>query len=156
MANRSDHEELLIERHLPASPEAVFGIWADREKLLHWRGPKDFTCTQFDLDFRTGGDWRACIVAAAHGESWMRGRYREIVPGERLVFSFMWEDGPDQPGIETLVTVTFEAEGKGTRQLFHQAPFLARASRDSHIGGWNECFDREVHYISRLRERSMP
>jgi uncharacterized protein YndB with AHSA1/START domain len=87
-------------------------------------------------------------VSDAYGESWMSGRFREIERDRRIVFTFAWENGRHQPGIETLVTVTYQ-DGRVV-QSFHQAPFLTIATRDSHIGGWNECFDRETDYVETL------
>ncbi len=145
-------DELLLERRFDASPDQVFRIWSAREHLLRWWGPKDFTCTAFDLEFREGGAWRACIVSDSYPEIWMRGIYREIVPGRRLVFSFIWEDDLARGAPETLVTVTFEADGRGTRQRFHQAPFRTAEGRDSHLSGWGECFDREATYLARSED----
>jgi uncharacterized protein YndB with AHSA1/START domain len=142
--------ELSITRTFAAPLPLVFRIWQEREHMIRWLGPKDFTCTSLELDFRPGGAWRACIVSDAYGESWMGGRYREIVKDSRIVYTFAWEDGRDQPGVETLVTVTFEAVGGKTVQTFHQAPFLHVEARDSHIGGWNQSFDRERDYAERL------
>jgi uncharacterized protein YndB with AHSA1/START domain len=143
-------DELLITRVFDAPVAVVFGIWTDREHMIRWLGPKDFTCTHVDLDFRPGGTWRACIVSDAYGESWMGGQIREIEKNRRIVMTFAWEDGRDQPGVDTLITVTFtERDGK-TVQTFHQAPFLNVEARDSHVSGWNECFDREQLYAERL------
>jgi uncharacterized protein YndB with AHSA1/START domain len=143
-------DELLITRILDAPVSVVFEIWEKREHLLRWWGPKNFTCTSFELDFRPGGAWRARIVSDAYGENWMGGRYREIEKDKRIVFTFAWEGGHDQPGIETLVTVTFAEQDGKTLQTFHQAPFLNVEDRDSHVAGWNECFDREQAYIESL------
>jgi uncharacterized protein YndB with AHSA1/START domain len=141
--------ELLIERDFPMNPRDLFELWADPDHRIRWWGPKNFTCTEYEADFRAGGAWRATIVSEQWGESGMSGVFREIVPGERLVFTFAWDDGRDQPGLETLVTVTLTASDSGTRQSFHQTPFLTAESRDSHVSGWNECFDREVDYSAR-------
>ena len=143
-------DELLIVRTFDAPVELVFRIWAEREHMIRWLGPKDFTCTSLEMDFRPGGKWRACIASEAYGESWMGGEYREIERGKRIVYTFAWEDGPDQPGVETLVTVTFTEQNGRTVQTFHQAPFIHVEARDSHIGGWNECFDREQAYAEDL------
>jgi uncharacterized protein YndB with AHSA1/START domain len=124
----------------------VFRIWEERDRRIRWWGPKDFICTHLEQDFGPGGGWRACIVAEKWGESWMRGEFREIERDKRIVFIFAWEDGPDQPGVQTLVTVTFDEEDGRTVQTFHQAPFLNVEARDSHVEGWNECFDREAAY----------
>jgi uncharacterized protein YndB with AHSA1/START domain len=142
--------ELLITRTFDAPASLVFRIWAQREHLVRWWGPKGFTCTHLDLDFRAGGAWRACVESAAHGKSWMGGVFREIEADRRIVFSFAWEDGRDQPGVDTLVTVTLTEKDGRTIQTFHQAPFVHVAGRDSHIAGWSSVFDRELLYAERL------
>ena len=142
--------ELLITRSFDAPVSLVFRIWESREHMIRWWGPKDFSCTHLETDFRPGGKWRACIVSDRYGESWMGGDYREIERNRRIVFTFAWEDGRDQPGVDTLVTVTFEERDGRTMQSFHQTPFLNVEARDSHIGGWNECFDHEQAYAEQL------
>jgi uncharacterized protein YndB with AHSA1/START domain len=147
---RPEGHELFITRTFDAPVALVYRLWAEREHMIRWWGPKGFTCTSLEVDFRPGGAWRACIESAQHGKSWMGGRFREIEQERRLVFTFAWEDGRDQPGLETLVTVTFaDLDGK-TRQTFHQAPFLHRDGRDSHIQGWNSAFDCEAEYAAAL------
>lgn len=142
--------ELLIERVFDAPAILVFKMWAERDHMMRWIGPKDFVCTELEMDFRPGGLFRACIVHDDHGESWFGGVYKEIVPYSRLVYSFAWEDGPDQPGVETLVTLSFHERDGRTLQRFHQTPFQNVDMRDSHIGGWDECFDREGVYLKSL------
>jgi uncharacterized protein YndB with AHSA1/START domain len=155
-AGRLADDELRIVRTFDAPVAQVFRIWAERDHMIRWWGPKDFTCTALDMDFRPGGAWRACIVADAWGELWTGGRIREIEPNRRIVLTFAWEEERDRPGHETLVTVTFaETDGK-TVQTFHQAPFLNVEARDSHIVGWNECFDREQDYAEAIARREKP
>jgi uncharacterized protein YndB with AHSA1/START domain len=145
-----DGHELLITRSFDAPVSLVFRIWESREHMIRWWGPKDFSCTHFETDFRPYGKWRACIMSERYGESWMGGEFREIERDRRIVFTFAWEDGRDQPGVDTLVTVTFEERDGRTVQTFHQAPFLQVEARDAHIGGWNQCFDHEQAYLGRL------
>ena len=149
MSNVLADDELLIERWFDAPPLDLFRIWSARAHLMCWWGPKGFTCTAFDLDFREGGTWRACIASDTHPEIWMCGTYREILPGKRLVFSFIWEDDLARGAPEMLVTVNFEPDGTGTRQRFRQAPFATVEGRDNHLSGWSECLDREAAYLLR-------
>lgn len=142
--------ELLITRSFDAPVALVFRMWSEREHMQRWLGPTAFTCSSLELDFRPGGAWRACIVAAAFGERWMGGRFREIEANRRIVFSFAWDNDRGQPGVETLVTVTFEEQDGKTIQRFHQAPFLNVEDRDSHIDGWNESFDKQRAYAKTL------
>lgn len=148
-SNPKGSHELLITRTFAAPVALVFEIWKERDLMIQWWGPKDFTCTHLDLDFRVGGDYRACIHSSQYGDNWMRGRFVEIEPERRIVFSFMWEDGNEQPGVDTTVTVTFTEKDGKTVQSFHQTPFLTEESRDSHVGGWNECFDREQAFAEK-------
>lgn len=143
-------DELLIVRRFDAPVALVFRVWESREHMMRWLGPADFTCTHLEMDFRPGGRWRGCIVSDAYGVSWMGGEYREIERNRRIVYTFAWDGTPDDPATETLVTVTFEADGDRTVQRFHQTPFESVEMRDSHIGGWDESFDRERDYVEAL------
>jgi uncharacterized protein YndB with AHSA1/START domain len=143
-------DELLIIRTFDAPVSLVFRMWAQREHMVRWLGPIGFTCTALELDFRPGGKWRACIRSDARGDSWMGGQFREIETDKRIVYSFAWENGRDQPGVDTLITVTFAEEGGKTVQSFHQAPFLHVEARDSHIDGWSQSFDKEQAYVENL------
>lgn len=144
-------DELLIERVFDAPVALVFRIWEDRDHMFRWLGPKDFTCTHLESDFRPGGKWRACIVADAYGESWMGGEYRDIVKNKKIVYTFKWDgDEEKEYGADTTVTVTFKERGGKTVQYFHQTPFTTIDSRDSHMEGWNQSFDREQDYVEKL------
>jgi uncharacterized protein YndB with AHSA1/START domain len=145
--------ELSISRSFDAPVALVYKLWTQRAHLLRWWGPKEFTCTAAELDVRPGGRWRACIESARYGTSWMGGVYRQIEPQRRLVFTFAWEDGRDQPGVDTLVTVTFAEQDGGTLQTFHQAPFVRADGRDSHVAGWNSAFDSEADYLATRESR---
>jgi uncharacterized protein YndB with AHSA1/START domain len=149
-AKAAGSHELHLARTFEAPASLVFRIWKERDLMIQWWGPKDFTCTHLDHDFRVGGDYRACIYAKKYGDSWMRGRFLEIEEDRRIVFTFMWEEGRDQAGVETTVTVTLtERDGK-TEQTFHQTPFLDEETRDSHVGGWSECLDRERAFVEKM------
>ena len=71
-----------------------------RSHLVKWFGPKDFSATVIENDVRTGGTYHFHMRGPNYDDHW-RGTYREVVPPERLVFT--WPAGPD-----SIVTVTFE------------------------------------------------
>lgn len=138
---------LEIVRVFDAPPELVFKVWSSAEHVARWLGPKDFTCTSCEMDFRAGGAWRACIRSPEGAEYWFSVVYQQITPPGRIAFTFAWEE-PD--ALETLVTVIFAAEGGKTRMTFTQTPFRSVESRDSHQGGWSECFERLGAYIAKV------
>jgi uncharacterized protein YndB with AHSA1/START domain len=148
-------DELLIVRTFDAPVSLVFRLWEKREDMMRWMGPRNFTCTSLDLDFRPGGAWRACVESEA-ASFWMGGQYREIERDRRIVFTFVGEDESGRPSVETLVTVTFSERDGKTVQSFHQTSFPTVESRDSHLGGWDQVFDKQQAYAERLAKGAQP
>jgi uncharacterized protein YndB with AHSA1/START domain len=143
-------DELLITRTFDAPAAVVFALWSRPEHMKRWMGPAEFTCPEAKIDFRVGGAYRAMIKSAAHGENWFGGVYREIERNRRLVFTFAWDNEGPSAGVETLVTITFEERDGKTVQTFHQRPFLSVERRDSHVGGWNQAFDKLDAYATKV------
>ena len=144
-------DELFIARVFKAPVSLVFRLWEDPQHLVRWWGPKGFTCTSFELDFRPGGKWRACIESKRHGQSYSSGEFKEIEREKRIVFTFSWEGGgAERPGVGTLVTVTFKEMDGNTIQTFHQTPFPTVEARDNHVIGWSQLLDKEQTYAENL------
>jgi uncharacterized protein YndB with AHSA1/START domain len=156
MRNRLADDELLITHTFDAPASLVFAMWSDPEHMKHWMGPSNFNCPEAQIDFRIGGAYRGMIKSDEHGENWFGGIYREIVENKRLVFTFAWDNDEPSAGIETLVTITFEEQNGKTVQTFHQRPFRDVESRDSHVGGWTEAFDKLDAYASKISRERVP
>jgi uncharacterized protein YndB with AHSA1/START domain len=146
-------DELLIERTYDAPAALVFRLWEHREHMIRWWGPDGFKATHLDWELTVGRRWSAVMVSDQHGRSGMGGVIREVVPGERLVFSFKWDEDSGE-AVDTVVTVTWRESGGQTVQSFHQTPFTSVESRDSHVGGWNEFLDKQKAY-SQAHPESM-
>jgi uncharacterized protein YndB with AHSA1/START domain len=145
MSETATDRELVITRMFDAPRELVFRCWTDQDHLAKWFGPTGFTATSVTADATEGGAWRICIHGASDGgnevDHWASGVYLEVVPPERLVFSFRWDQQGGEPVEDTLVTITFaDLDGK-TEMTFHQAGFDTVESRDGHTEGWRETFD---------------
>ena len=150
---KPDERELVITRVFDAPRTLVFRMWTDPAHARNWWGPRDYPATHLTMDVRPGGAWRNCLTSTETGkELWQHGVFREVVPPERLVFTFVWEEEGER-GIETLVTVTFAAEGDKTRMIFRHAPFQSLAERDGHGYGWNSTFDRLADHLAEQSKR---
>ncbi len=144
MANATDTKAndrvLTITRTFDAPVELVWKCWTEKKHLDQWSAPKDFTIPRSEADFRVGGKYHLVMRDRRDGnELGLGGEYREIVPNKKLVMTHLW-DG-DEDGVESIVTVTFEAVGNKTRMTFTQTGFASDESRDGHDGGWTECFE---------------
>ena len=138
---------LTITRTFDAPRELVFKVWSQPEHLVRWWSPKGFTTPSCEMEFRPGGSYRSVIRSPEGKEHRMRGVYHEVVPPERLVMTFVWEDEAGELGHETLITVTFAEEAGKTRLTFEQGVFETVESRDSHFGGWSQFMDSLAAYL---------
>ena len=135
--------ELTIERIFDAPRALVFDAWTRNEHLVRWSCPTGFTMPLSEGDIRAGGWFRTCMRSPDGQDHWLSGKYHEVAPPERIVFTHAWHDENGEPDQETMVTVTFKETPDGkTKMAFHQALFTSKASRDGHEGGWNESFDK--------------
>ena len=116
--------------------------------MQRWWGPQGFTVSSLEMDVRPGGAWRKCMRSPEGVEHWRYGVYREVLPPERLVFTYVSDEANSTPGHETVVTVTFAEQGGLTRLTLRQEGFESAAARDAHQGGWTSCMDRFAGYIS--------
>ncbi len=137
-----DGLELRLERRIGAPPARVFAAWTEPEQLRRWSAPAGMTLGEGELDLRVGGRWSIEMIDPTGGRHVAFGKYLEVSPPRRVVYTHAWrlEDGDSSP--ETVVTVEFLAEGSGTRLLFTQTGFESEPSRDGHLGGWTSCLDQ--------------
>ncbi len=144
--------ELTVSRVIDVPRPLVFKAWTDPEQIARWWGPKGFTTVEYEMDVRPGGAYRSVMRSPAGEDHRKRGIYREIVEPERIVFTFAWEDVDGHLGVETLITVTFEALGAKTRLTLRQTGFDSVEWRDSHVGGWTSCLERFGEYMTTVGE----
>ncbi len=151
--------ELLITRTFNAPRELVWRAWTDPEMSKQWMGPKPFPAVEVQLGTKPGDCWRICLRGCPPGTTtpvdlWQGGVLREIVPPERLVYTFAWEKrskvGLPEDGDphETVITVRLEEHDGKTTMHFHQAFFDTAAERDGHNGGWSSGFERLEEFLS--------
>ena len=108
----SEGGDLVYERVFDAPRELVWKANTDRELIPRWWGPHRYATRVEEMDVRPGGKWRFVSVAADGGEHAFYGEYLEVVPPEKLAWTFMFDVegvGP-QGGPETL---TLEDLGDG-------------------------------------------
>ena len=141
VALKPREQEVVVERDIKASRERVFAAWTDINQASLWWMPKDFTLLSCEMDVRPGGRWRREMRAADGGVFVKHGVYREIRPPERLVFTYLTEDG-ELANRETVVTVTLAEIPGGTRLTLRQTGLTSDAGLMSHRTGWTGAVDR--------------
>jgi uncharacterized protein YndB with AHSA1/START domain len=91
------------------------------------------------LDVKSGGTYRISFRTPDDPDNDVRGTYREVIEGRKLVFTWAWKTTPER---ESLITVLVAPDGAGTLLTFTQEQFADEAARDAHYTGWLAALDR--------------
>lgn len=133
--------DAVIDRTFDAPPQTVFDQWVTVDGLRSWFSPDGFEVTLVEIDPVPGGRWQVEMRSDEGGIVLEYGDYREVRPGERLVFTLT--AGQDaEIGPRTTVSVDFLALDGRTEMHFLQEGFGSVERRDANVEGWGECFDR--------------
>ena len=137
MTGTASTTDLTITRVLAAPRALVWRAWTDERELARWLHPLGTTVEAVAFDVREGGRYRYTMVAEATGERYPTGGvFLEVVPPERLVFTWA---GPDDP-VESapVATVTLVEVAERTEMTFHLRGVSAEL-RDAGVQpGWEE------------------
>ena len=125
-------EPVTCEVLVAAPPEEVFSWFVRPELLVRWIG------IDAELDPRPGGRFRFEVTDG----QWCSGRYLEVVPGRRVVFTWGWDSGaiPVPPGSSTVTVELLEHPDGTLVRLAHRD--LAPEARRLHAEGWSRFLPR--------------
>jgi uncharacterized protein YndB with AHSA1/START domain len=136
---------LTLKRRLKAPPAKVFAAFTDPEKVKGWMGPGEIKALRAESDVRVGGRYRWVMKSPEGEEHDVGGVYREVVPNEKLVFTWAWKSTPER---ESLVTVLLKPDGDGTLLTLTHEQFSDQEARDRHQGGWNSALDKMEKFLT--------
>ena len=125
-------DSLEVSQQIPAKREQVFAAWAGPAPK-DWFAPEDMQIVSAEADVRVGGKFRLSMKGQDGQVHTCYGKYEEVVPDQRVVFTHQWEG---QKPVETRVTVKFEDDGPGTKVTLQQEGFEDPAEAKGHAEGW--------------------
>ena len=130
--------DLVREIMIDATPDTIWPFLTEADRHVEWEG------TKVELDPRPGGIYRVLVA----GEYQSAGKFVEVVPQERLVYTFGWEQvgNPITPG-STTVEITLHPEGAKTRLRLVHRGLPDDNAVEQHTQGW-------THYLDRLALRA--
>jgi uncharacterized protein YndB with AHSA1/START domain len=150
---RSDRE-VVATRTIHGPARLVFEAWTKSDVFRRWWVPKSVPITLVDcrLDVRVGGSYRL-VFTHAGGTAEFFGRYLEVTPHSRLVFT---NDEAGDAGAVT--TVTFDERG-GETVVAVSNVFPSKEALDAEMasGGTNalpETLDQLDALVTALRTTS--
>ncbi len=125
--------DVIVERLVAASPQDVFAMLSEPERLRRWQA------LSATVDFKVGGDYSYTVTPGNVAE----GTFVEIDPGRRLVYTWGWA-GQDVPesGASTITVELEPKDGQTWVRLTHSG--LPSDQQAGHAEGWEHYADRLV------------
>lgn len=147
----SSNSTVRLHRVFQAPAERVYKAILDPAANCKWLPPYGFTCTVHSMDARVGGSYRMSFTNFASGQSHaFGGSYLELVPGQRIVMTDVFED-PNMPG-EMRTTYTFKTVMVGTEVEIVQENIPSMIPVEACYLGWQE----SLAQLAKLVEPEIP
>ena len=117
IVERTSDREIVVTRTFNGPARIVFEAWTKPELFKRWWAPKSLgmSLLSVEQDVRVGGGYKLVFGHDASQSMAFHGRYLEVTPPSRLVWSND-EGGEGGP----VTTVTFEEQGGKTLLVLHE------------------------------------
>ena len=141
--------EVVITRVVNAPRRVVWDAWTNPKHVPRWMtGPQGWSMPVCEIDLRPGGSWHFVWRKADGSEMAMTGKYRELVPPEKIVHTESW--GPEWPETSNTLVLT-ESAGQTTMTLTITYP--SREARDAALQtGMKDGMDQSYANLDALLE----
>ena len=139
---QSDALSITMVRTFAAPAADVFTAFTDATLLRQWLAPGFMEVVEASADARPGGHYRIVVADPAGNRHVTSGEYREVIPGKRLVKTWVYE-GPNPPvtSYPTLLTVDFRETGPNATEItLRQDQLVTHEDREGNRAGWKACF----------------
>jgi uncharacterized protein YndB with AHSA1/START domain len=151
---RASDRELVIRRVFRARPETVFDAMTRPELLRRWWAPRSLGVELYecDADVRVGGKYRYVFGKSGEPTMAFSGVYQDVVPGQRVVYTQIFEPMPDAGA--GIITATYEPHPEGTlfvqRELFPSKEVLDGVIASGMERGMRETLEQLDTLVSEL------
>jgi len=137
---------LTLVRRVHARPAVVFEAMTTAEGISQWWGPDLEPVLQVQSDPRPGGRYLVRFRTRDGEEHESSGEFLELTPAARIVMSWRWTGGKEDPG-ESRIEITLRPLPEGTEITFTHARLHDENSRSSHEQGWSGAFGKLEFYL---------
>ena len=143
---RKSERELVVTRTINGPARIVFEAWTKPELFKQWWVPKSLGMflRSCEMDVRVGGGYRLVFGHDASNPAEFFGRYIEVTPHSRLVWTN--EEGGDSGQV---TTVTLEEGGGKTLLVMHEL-YPSKKALDCAIAGMESGMDETFSQLDEL------
>ena len=144
----AEKTSLEIKRFINAPRTRVYAAWTDPAQLKEWFGPVWVRTCELIAEPRVGGKFRWDVINCDGKEVTIQGDYREVVPGEKIVFTWKHCDDELWENRISIVSVELWDRNGGTELRLKHEQLPDDESREGHNRGWNSVLDKLEKFVS--------
>jgi uncharacterized protein YndB with AHSA1/START domain len=155
-----ERTSLTVSQWIKASPERIYAAFTTPEEMSRWFGPKMAARPpQVEAVAQPDGAYRIVTERTDGTKSIVYGKYRELVPGKKISFTWGWEAGhgcsggtpsPMEPhSDESVVTIVLSEKNGGTDVTITHERLPDTQSTELHTGGWTTCLQNLAALVSK-------
>ena len=140
-----------LTRTIDAPRESVFAAWTEPAELDWFFSEPGADNPAAEVDLRAGGEWRQLMVIDELDSYVTGGRYKLVVPGEKLVFAWGAEGGwPELDQSTPIITIELSGDSPTTLEFTLRLPdHLSAEEAEEQLAtgmeqGWSHTLDRLV------------
>lgn len=141
---------LRLHRVLKAPADRIYKAVLDPAANCKWLAPYGFTCTVHHLEAKPGGTYRMTFTFSTGNSHSFGGKYLELVPGEKIVATDVFEDA-SLPG-EMRTAWSFRKVSVGTEVNVVQENLPDAIPVEACYLGWQESLEQ----LAKLVEPEIP
>jgi uncharacterized protein YndB with AHSA1/START domain len=140
---------LEIKRLIKAPRDRVYAAWTDPAQMKQWFGPENVQTRDLIVEARVGGTFRWDLTNSEGEKMTMRGEYRELQPGKKIVFTWHWDDDEVWENHTSVVTVDLSDCPGGTELRLTHEQLPNEQSRNGHTLGWSSALDKLEKFLGK-------
>lgn len=125
-------QAVVVQRLLKATPERVFTALTDAEIMSQWFFARPGWSATVENSFEVGGAYSINLIGPEGHAFAHTGEYREIVPNQKIVFT--WNSLTVR---DTLVTIELKPVAEQTELTLTHELITDPVQREQHDQGWN-------------------
>lgn len=135
---------LTLIRQIKAPPARVFAALTQPDQMIKWWSPDVGPTVSVTADVRPGGRFSIVFRMANGQEHNPKGVYQEVIPDQKLVFTWEW---PGRPEKESRVTFRLTPKDNGAELILTHEQLPDVQAQVSHERGWSGLLGRLENYL---------
>ena len=146
-----ENKTITMSRVFDAPRQKVWEAFTDPGLIVQWWGPSYLTTTVDKMELRPGGAWRFVQRDEEGNEYGFRGEYKEVVPPEKLTYTFEFEPMAGHVSTETITLAELpDGKTKGvTTAVFDTLEDLDGMIQSGMEDGAVESWDRLTELVEK-------